>query len=98
MKNHHAPRPLLLVATAMLFVLTLLLPSCARLHKVTFADNAYQDTKTGLTYRALSNDYEPISRGDAYATVKIGNLEHTLYRITDLEPGAFLSSVYTDVY
>ena len=72
--------------------------SCSWLHRVTFTGNVYQDTKTGLTYRALSNAYEPVSRGDAYATVRIGDISHTLYRITDLEPGAFLSSAYNDVY
>ncbi len=94
----HRTIPSLLIAA--MLTASLALTGCkASLHKMTSQDNdLYIDQATGITYQTLSSSYEPIARGQEYATLDLGSVAFTLHEISGLEPNVWLCSVYGDVY
>ncbi len=61
-------------------------------------DDLFRNTATDSTYRVLPASYEPISRGEEYGRLKIGNVEFVLHEIPGLAPEHWLCSIYGDIY
>ncbi len=97
------PRTLRRLAAALLALACLTLPllfaGCsAGLPKLTFDGQTYGGGQLATRYRALPATYLSESHGDAYATLTVGSVRETLYRVPSLDPTLWLTTAYGDVY
>lgn len=92
--------PILLILLICLS-LALLTTGCAeKLPALTFdgQTQTYGNRQSTTRYRALPATYISQVQGEAYATLVVGNVEETLYRIPTLDPTLWLTTAYGDVY